>query len=94
MVGKTVKHEGRGYSAVDNGKTDVFAFEKGVRQGCLLSPMVFNVVGEKIMRLVKQEAGEEIGCRVACDNIWNIRYADDTTSLAESKVHLVSEIEG
>ena len=73
---------------VDEGKTDVFAFEKGVRQGCLLSPMVFNVVGEKIMRLVKEEAGEKTGCRVAGDNIWNIRYADDTTLLAKSEVEL------
>ena len=39
---------------VDDGKTDMFAFEKGVRQGCLQSPMLFNVVGEKIMRLVKR----------------------------------------
>ena len=71
----------------EDGPSDVFAFEKGVRQGCLLSPMLFNVIGGKIMRQVESDM-EDGGCRIGGRNIWNLRYADDTTLLAKSKEEL------
>ena len=64
--------------------TDWFRMEKGVRQGCLLSPCLFNLYTEHIMRnagLDELQATVKIGGR----NINNLRYADDTTLMAESK---------
>ena len=72
-----------------NGTTDGFKIETGVRQGCLLSPCLFNLYAEHIMRNVqldKLQAGIKIGRR----NINNLRYADDTTLTAESKEDLKS----
>ena len=65
-------------------KTDWFQFGKGVHQGCILSPCLFNLYAEYIMRnagLNKAQAGYKIAGR----NINNLRYADDTTLMAESK---------
>ena len=62
---------------------------KGVRQGCILSPSLFNVYAEYIMwnaRLDEAQAGIKISGR----NINNLRYADDTTLMAESKEELKS----
>ena len=65
------------------GTTDWFQIQKGVRQGCISSPCLFNLYAEYIMRntgLEKAQAGNKIARR----NINNLRYADDTTLLAES----------
>ena len=64
--------------------TDWFQIGKGVRQGCVLSPCLFNLNAEYIMqnaRLDKAQAGNKIARR----NINNLRYADDTTLMAESR---------
>ena len=72
-----------------DGTTDWFKIEKGIRQGCLLSPCLFNLYAEHIMRnarLDELQAGIKIGRR----NINNLRYADDTTLMAESEEELKS----
>ena len=69
------------------GTTNWFRIEKGVRQYCLLSPCLLNLYTEYIMRnarLDELQAGIKIGER----NISNLRYADDTTLMAESKEEL------
>ena len=64
--------------------TDWFQIGEGVRQGCLLSPCVFNLYAEYIMRKAGlEEAQAEI--KIARRNINNLRYADDTTLMAESE---------
>ena len=71
------------------GATDWFTIEKGVRQGCLLSPCLFNLYAEHIVRnarLDELQAGIKIGGR----NINNLRYADDTTLMLESEEKLKS----
>ena len=63
---------------------DWFQIEKGVCQGCILSPCLFNLYTEYIMRnTVLDEA--QAGIKIAGRNINNLRYADDTTLMAESK---------
>ena len=67
-----------------HGTTDWFQNKKGVCQGCILSPCLFNLYAEYIMRntgLDEAQAGIKIGGR----NINNLRYADDTTLMAESE---------
>ena len=71
------------------GTTDSFKVEKGVRQGCLLLPCLFNPYTENILRNAKPDelqAGIKIGRR----NINNLRYTDDTTLVAESEEKLKS----
>ena len=70
-----------------HGTTDWFQIKKGVHQGCILSPRLFNLYAEHIMRnagLYEAQAGIKIAGR----NINNLRYADDTTLLAESRDEL------
>ena len=68
---------------------DWFQIRKGVRQGCILSPCLFNLHAESIMRNTGlQEAQAEI--KIAGRNIKNLRYADDTTFMAESEEELKS----
>ena len=72
-----------------HGTTDWFQIGKGVRQGCILSPCLFNFYAEYIMRnpgLKETQAGVKIARR----NINNLRYADDTTFMAESEEELES----
>ena len=71
------------------GTTDWFKIEKGVPQSCLLPPCLFNLYAEHIMRnagLDELQAGIKKGGR----NISNLRYADDTTLMAESEEELKS----
>ena len=71
------------------GTMDCFQIGKGVRQGCIFSPCLFNLYAEYIMRnawLDEAQAGIEIARR----NINNLRYADDTTLMAESEEKLKS----
>ena len=69
--------------------TDWFQIGKGVRQGCILSPCLFNFYAEYIIRNAGlDEAQDEI--KVAGRNINNLRYADDTTLMAESEEELKS----
>ena len=63
--------------------------EKGVCQGCILSPCLFNLYAEYIMRNTGLEEAQA-GIKIAGRNINNLRYADDTTLMAESKEELKS----
>ena len=67
-----------------HGTTDWFLIGKGVRQGCILSPCLFALYAEYIM----QNAGldeAQAGIKIAGRNINNLRYADDTTLMADSE---------
>ena len=67
-----------------HGTTDWFQIGKGVHQGCILSPCLFNLYAEYIMRNAGlDEAQAEI--KIVGRNINNLRYADDTTLMAESE---------
>ena len=67
--------------------TDWFQIGKGVRQGCILSPCLFNVYAEYNMRNAGLEE-EQAGIKIARRNINNLRYEDDTTLMAESEEEL------
>ena len=69
------------------GTTDCFQIGKGVRQGCILSPCLFNLHVEYIMRNAGLEEAQA-GIKIAGRNINNLRYADDTTLMAESENEL------
>ena len=72
-----------------HGTTDWFQIGKGVCQGCILSPCLFNLYAEYIMRNAGlQEA--QAGIKIARRHINNLRYADDTTLMAESEEELKS----
>uniref|UniRef100_A0A8B9YZP6 RNA-directed DNA polymerase n=1 Tax=Bos mutus grunniens TaxID=30521 RepID=A0A8B9YZP6_BOSMU len=72
-----------------HGTTDWFQIGKGVRQGCILSPCLFNLYAEYIMRNAGLEE-TQAGIKTARRNINNLRYADDTTLMAESEEDLKS----
>ena len=72
-----------------HGTTDWFQMGKGVHQGCLLSPCLFNFYAEYIMRHAGLEE-TQAGIKIARININNLRYADDTTLMAESEEELKS----
>ena len=72
-----------------HGITDWFQIGKGVRQGCILSPYLFNFYAEYIMRNPGLEEAQA-GIKIAGRNINNLRYADDTTFMAESEEELKS----
>ena len=72
-----------------HGITDWFQIEKGVRQGCILSPCLFNFYAEYIMRNTGLEE-TQAGIKIARRNINHLRYADDTTLMAESEEELKS----
>ena len=72
-----------------HGTTDWFQIGKGVHQGCILSPCLFNLYAEYIMRNAGLEEAQA-GIKIARRNINNLRYADDTTLMAESEEELKS----
>ena len=72
-----------------HGTTDLFQIGKGVRQGCILSPCLFNFYAEYIMRNSGLEE-TQAGIKTAGRNVNNLRYADDTTLMAESEDQLKS----
>ncbi|PZC74827.1 hypothetical protein B5X24_HaOG207140 [Helicoverpa armigera] len=72
----------RGSVRIKECMSDEFRFQKGVRQGCILSPILFNIYGEYILR--KALEGWEGGVNIGGVRVANLRYADDTTLLAES----------
>ena len=65
-----------------HGKTDCFQIGKGVHQGCILSPCLFNFYAEYIMRNTGLKE-TQAGIKIAGRNINNFRYADDTTLMGE-----------
>ena len=76
-----------------HGTTDWFQIGKGVRQGCIMSPCLFNLYAEYIMRntgrlLMLEEA--QAGIKTAGRNVRNLRYPDDTTLMAEREEELKS----
>ena len=72
-----------------HGTTDWFQIGKGIRQGYILSPCLFNLYAEYIMRNAGLDEAQA-GIKIARRNINNLRYADDTTLMAESEEELKS----
>ena len=72
-----------------HGTTDWFQIGKGVRQGCILSPCLFNLYAEYIMRNAGLDEAQA-GINITRRNISNLRYVDDTTLMAESQEELKS----
>ena len=70
-----------------HGTTDWFQIDKGVCQGCILSPCLFDFYAEYVMRNAGLEEAQA-GIKIARRNISNLRYADNTTLMTESKVEL------
>ena len=70
-----------------HGTTDWLQIGKGVRQGCILSPYLFNIYAEYIMRNAGLDEAQ-VGVKIAGRNISNLRYANDTTLMAESEEEL------
>ena len=81
----------RSRSNVETGRgtTDWFQIGNGVRQGCILPPCLFNLYAEYIIRNARLDEAQA-GIKIAERNVNNLRYADDTTLLAESKEELQS----
>ena len=72
-----------------HGTTDWFQIAKGVHQGCILSPCIFNLYAEYIMRNAGLDEAQA-GIKIAMRNINNLGYADDITLMAESEEELTS----
>ena len=72
-----------------HGTTDGFQIGKGVRQGCILSPCLFNLYAEYIMRNAGLDEAQ-VGIKLPRRNINNLKYADDTILMAESEEELKS----
>ena len=72
-----------------HGKMDWFQIGKGVRQGCILSPCLFNLYAEYIMRNAGLD-DSQAGIKIAGRNTNNLRYADNTTLTTENKEELMS----
>ena len=70
-----------------HGTTDWFQIGQGVHQGCILSPCLFNLYAEYILRNAGLEEAQA-GIKIAGRNTNNLRYADDTTLMAESEEEL------
>ena len=76
-------------SRTGHGTTDWFQIGKGVREGCILSPCLFNLYAGNIMRNTGLEE-TQAGIKIAKRTINHLRYADDTTLMAESEEELKS----
>ena len=74
---------------IGHGTTDWFPIRKGVHQGCILSPCLFNLYAEYIMRNAGLDEAQA-GIKIARRNLNNLRYANDTTLMAESEEELKS----
>ena len=74
-----------------HGTTDWFQIGQGVRQGCMLSPCLFNLYAEYIMRNAGLEEAQA-GIKIAGRNINNLRYANDTTLMVEGEEELKSPL--
>ena len=72
-----------------HGTIDWFQIEKGVHQGCIVSPCVFNLYAEYIMRNAGLDEAQA-GIKIARRNISNLMYSDDTTLMAENQEELKS----
>ena len=72
-----------------HGTTDWFQIGKGVCQGCIMSPCLFNLYGDYIMQNARLDEAQA-GIKIAGRSINNLRYADDTTLMAESEEELKS----
>ena len=75
----------------EHGTTDWFQINKGVRQGCILSPWLFNFHAEYIMQNARLEEAQA-GIKIARRNINNLRFADDTTLMAEELKSLLMKM--
>ena len=73
----------------EHGTTDWFHIRKGVHQGCIWPPCLFNLNAEYIMRNARLDEAQA-GIKIAGRNINNLRYTDDTTLMAESEEELKS----
>ena len=80
-------YAGQEVAVITGHGTDWFQIGKGVRQGCILSPCLFNLYAEYIMRNAWLEEAQA-GIKIAGRNVNNLRYADDTTLMAESEEEL------
>ena len=85
-------YAGQEATELDMEQTDWFQIGKGGRQGCILSPCLFNLYAEYIMGNAGLEEAQA-GIKIARRNINNLRYADDTTVMAESKEGPLGESE-
>lgn len=83
---QSLYYNSQGVVRIDRTASDSFKFHKGVRQGCILSPILFNIYGEYIVR--KTCDGWDGGITVGGCKISNLRYADDTTLLAASEIEM------
>ena len=72
----------------EHGTTDWFQIRKGVCQGCILSPCLFNLHAEHIMKNARLDEAQA-GIKIAGRSINNLRYADDTTFIAENEEKLL-----
>ena len=91
-IQKDCRHGNAGQEATvrtGHGTTDWFQIGKEVRQGCILSPCLFNLYAEYIMRNAGLKEAQD-GIKIAGRNINNLRYEDDTTLMAESEEELKS----
>ena len=77
-------YAGQEATITGHGTTDGFQIGKGVRQGCILSPCLFNLHAEYIMRNARLDEALA-GIKIAGRNIKNLRYADDTTLTQKAK---------
>ena len=84
-----LQHLYAGQEATDMEQTDCFKIGKTVHQGCILSPCLFNLYVEHIMRNTGLDEAQ-VGIKIAGRNINNLRYADDTTLMADREASLKS----